>query len=40
VRHGVTVTPGPLTDTQLPIAEQEAMANLDDYVLFVHSGSH
>jgi uncharacterized protein (TIGR02391 family) len=27
-KRGQAVTPGPLTDTQLPIAEQEAMANL------------
>jgi uncharacterized protein (TIGR02391 family) len=27
-RKGQAVPPGPLTDTQLPIAEQEAMANL------------
>lgn len=27
-RKGQAVTPGPLTDTQLPIAEQEAMASL------------
>jgi uncharacterized protein (TIGR02391 family) len=27
-KKGQAVTPGPLTDTQLPIAEQEAMANL------------
>ena len=27
-KKGQSVTPGPLTDTQLPIAEQEAMANL------------
>jgi len=27
-KKGQTVTPGPLTDTQLPTAEQEAMANL------------
>jgi uncharacterized protein (TIGR02391 family) len=27
-KKGQSATPGPLTDTQLPIAEQEAMANL------------
>ncbi len=27
-RKGVSTTPGPLTDTSLPVAEQDAMANL------------